>query len=164
MQKWSSCIFTWKLVEQWQTVALAWNSCVGDFVAAQKPFEYLQEAPKQTLCSFLTSDMLDIASNSVVKTSCTNSSTSVADTRQWGDSGRKVNGPILVVKKLNLVFYRILVCFCHCIFVVPMQIDQNRLNFLKINKSCITFTATMSRRRTGQNMGFHGLCHHLLYL
>ena len=59
------------------------SQSLGDFVAAQKPFVCLQEAQKQTLCSLLTSDMLDIASNSVVKTSCTNSGTSVADTRQW---------------------------------------------------------------------------------
>ena len=42
----------------------------------------LEEAPKQTLCSVLTSDMLDIASNSVLKTRCTISGTSVADTRK----------------------------------------------------------------------------------
>ena len=29
MQKWSGCIFTLKLVKQWQTLALAWNSCAG---------------------------------------------------------------------------------------------------------------------------------------
>ena len=40
-------------------------------------------APKQTLCSLSTSDMMDIASNSILKTSCTISSTSVADTRKW---------------------------------------------------------------------------------
>ena len=51
---------------------------LGDFVAAQKSFVCLQEAPKQTMCSLLTSHMLDIASNSVVKTS----GTSVADGRQ----------------------------------------------------------------------------------
>ena len=55
---------------------------LSDLVAAQKPF-VCQEAPKQTLCSFLASDMLDIASITVVKTSCTNSGTSVADTGQW---------------------------------------------------------------------------------
>ena len=37
------------------------------FFAAQKPFVCLKEAPKQTLRSLLTSDMLDIASNSVLK-------------------------------------------------------------------------------------------------
>ena len=56
---------------------------LGDFFATQKPFVCLKEAPKQTLCSLLTSDMLDIASNSVLKTSCTISDTSVADTRKW---------------------------------------------------------------------------------
>ena len=48
---------------------------LGDFFAAQKPFVCLKEAPKQTLCSLLTSDMLDIASNSMLKTSCTISGT-----------------------------------------------------------------------------------------
>ena len=48
---------------------------LGDFFAAQKPFVCLKEAPKQTLCSLLTSDMLDIASNSVLKTSFTISGT-----------------------------------------------------------------------------------------
>ena len=78
-----------------------------------------------------------------------------------GDSGRKGNGPILVAKKWNLVFYHLLVCFCHCIFGVSMQIDQNRPNFLKFTKPCPTFTASMSRRCTGQNMGFHGLCQNI---
>ena len=59
------------------------STSLGDFVAAQKHFVCLQEAPKQTLCSLLTSDMLDIASNSLVKTSCTYFSTPVADRRQW---------------------------------------------------------------------------------
>ena len=56
---------------------------LGDFFAAKKPFVCLQETPKQALCSLLSSVMLDIASNSIVKTSCTISGTSVADTRQW---------------------------------------------------------------------------------
>ena len=57
---------------------------LGDFVAAQKPFVCLKQAPKQqTLCSLLTSDMLDIASNSMLKTGWTISGTSVADTRKW---------------------------------------------------------------------------------
>ena len=43
----------------------------------------LYEAPKQTLCSLLTSDMLDMASNSMLNTSLNISSTSVADTRKW---------------------------------------------------------------------------------
>ena len=61
-----------------------WRShSLSDFVAAQKPLVCLQDALKQTLYSLLTSDMLDFASNSVVKTSSTNSRTSVADTRQW---------------------------------------------------------------------------------
>ena len=61
-----------------------WRShSLGDFFAAQKPFVGLKEAQKQTLCSLLTSDMLNIASNSVLKTSCAISGTSVADTRKW---------------------------------------------------------------------------------
>ena len=55
---------------------------LGDFFAAQKTFVSLKKAPKQTLCSLLTSDMLDIASNSMLTTSCTVSSTSVAGTRK----------------------------------------------------------------------------------
>ena len=39
----------------------------SDFFAAQKHFVCLKEAQKQTLCSLLTSDMLDIASNLVLK-------------------------------------------------------------------------------------------------
>ena len=42
-----------------------WHS-LGDFFATQKPFVCLKKDPKQTLCSLLTSDMLDIASNSVL--------------------------------------------------------------------------------------------------
>ena len=38
-----------------------------DFFAAQQPFVCLKEAPKLTLCSLLTSDMLDIANNALVK-------------------------------------------------------------------------------------------------
>ena len=58
---------------------------LGDFFATQKPFVCLKEAPKLTLCSLQlqTSDMLDIANNSVLKTSCTIYDTSVADTRKW---------------------------------------------------------------------------------
>ena len=56
---------------------------LGDFLATQKPFVCLKEAPKQTLCSLLASEMLDIASNSVLRTSCAISGTSVADTRKW---------------------------------------------------------------------------------
>ena len=37
----------------------------------QPTFVSLKEAPKQTLCSLLTSDMLDNVSNSIIKTSCT---------------------------------------------------------------------------------------------
>ena len=52
-----------------------WRShFLGVFFVAQKPFVCPQEAPKLTLCSLLTSDMLDIASNS---------GTPRADTRQW---------------------------------------------------------------------------------
>ena len=50
---------------------------------AQNSFQSLKEAPKQTLCSLLTSDMLDIASYSMLKTSCTVSGTSVARTKKW---------------------------------------------------------------------------------
>ena len=64
-------------------VAYCYAHSLGDFFATQKPFVCLKEAPKQTLCSLLTSDMLDIASNSVLKTSCTISDTSGADTRKW---------------------------------------------------------------------------------
>ena len=46
---------------------------LGDFFAVQKPFVCLQEVPKQTLCSLLTSDLLDIASNSVLKAAVSNS-------------------------------------------------------------------------------------------
>ena len=40
---------------------------LGDFFTAQKSFVCLKEALKQTLCSLLTSDMLDIARNCHVK-------------------------------------------------------------------------------------------------
>ena len=40
---------------------------LGDFFAAQKAFVCLKKAPKQTLCSLPTSDMLDITSNTHVK-------------------------------------------------------------------------------------------------
>ena len=61
-----------------------WRShSLGDFVGAQKTFVVLKKAPKQTICSLPTSDMLDIASNSMFKTSCTVSGTSEADTRKW---------------------------------------------------------------------------------
>ena len=46
-----------------------WDLNLGIFFAAQKPFVFLKEAPTQTLCSLLTSDLLDIASISVVKPS-----------------------------------------------------------------------------------------------
>ena len=49
---------------------------LGDILAAQKCFVRLNEVPRQTLCSLLTSDMLYIASNSMSKTSCTISGTS----------------------------------------------------------------------------------------
>ena len=48
---------------------------LGDFFAAQKTFVSLKKAPKQTLCSLPTSHMLDIASNSMLKSSCTISGT-----------------------------------------------------------------------------------------
>ena len=47
----------------------------GDFFAAQKTFVSLKKAPKQTLCSLPTSHMLDIASNSMLKSRCTISGT-----------------------------------------------------------------------------------------
>ena len=56
---------------------------LGDFFAAQKTFVSLNKAPKQTLCSLPVSHKLDIASNSMLKTSCTISGTSVTDTRKW---------------------------------------------------------------------------------
>ena len=56
---------------------------LGDVIAAQKPFVSLKRAPKQILCSLLNSDMLDIASNSMLKSSCTISDTSGAATRKW---------------------------------------------------------------------------------
>ena len=40
---------------------------LGDFFAAQKTFVSLKKAPKQTLCSLPTSDMLDITSNTHIK-------------------------------------------------------------------------------------------------
>ena len=40
---------------------------LGDFFAAQKTFVSLKKAPKQTLCSLPTSDMLDITSNTPFK-------------------------------------------------------------------------------------------------
>ena len=40
---------------------------LGDFVAAQKPFVCNKEAPKQTLCLLLTSEMLHFGCNSVLK-------------------------------------------------------------------------------------------------
>ena len=55
---------------------------LGAFTVAQKAFACLKKAPKQTVCSLLTSDMLDVASNSTLKTSCTISGISVADTRK----------------------------------------------------------------------------------
>ena len=63
--------------------ALGWGGgqrshSLGDFFATPKPFVCLKKAPKHTLCSLLTSDMLDIARNSILKTSCTISGTSVA--------------------------------------------------------------------------------------
>ena len=56
---------------------------LDDFFAAQKTFVSLEKAPKQALCSLPISHMLDFASNSMLKTSCTISGTSVADTRKW---------------------------------------------------------------------------------
>ena len=43
---------------------------LGNFIAAQKPFVSLKKASKQTLCSLLTSDKLDIARKSMLKTGC----------------------------------------------------------------------------------------------
>ena len=40
---------------------------LGDLFAAQKPFVCHKEAPKQTLCLLLTSEMLDFVCNSVFK-------------------------------------------------------------------------------------------------
>ena len=72
-----SCIVKGRVKKTEESVTLVM------FFATQKPFVCLQEAPKQTLCSLLTSDMLDIASNSVLKASCAISDTSVVDTRKW---------------------------------------------------------------------------------
>ena len=45
-----------------------WRSqSLGAYIYAQKLFVCLKEAPKQPLCSLLTLDMLDIASNSGLK-------------------------------------------------------------------------------------------------
>ena len=49
----------------------------GDFIAVQKPFESLKKAPKQTLFYFLTSEMLDVAHNFMVMTSCTKKVTTI---------------------------------------------------------------------------------------
>ena len=49
----------------------------SDFFAALKPFVCLKKAPKQTLLSPLTSQMLGIATNFMLKTSFTIPSTSV---------------------------------------------------------------------------------------
>ena len=55
-----------------------WRShSLDDFFAAQNVFGSLKKAPKQTLCSLPTSDMLDIANKSII------SGASVADTRKW---------------------------------------------------------------------------------
>ena len=59
---------------------------LGEFVAAEKPFVNLKEAPKQTLCSLLTSDMLDMASISMFKISCTISGASVGVSRTQGNT------------------------------------------------------------------------------
>ena len=64
------------------------------FFTAPKPFVSLQETPKLTFYLLLASDMLDIASNSMLKTSCTVSCTSVAGTR-------KVQGFALKMQKKN---------------------------------------------------------------
>ena len=49
-----------------------WRShSLGDFFAAQKSFGSFKKALQQTLCSLRTSHMLDIASNSMLKNSCT---------------------------------------------------------------------------------------------
>ena len=72
-----------KKTEESVTFSALGSHSLGDFFAAQKTFVSLKKAPKQTLCSVPTSDMLDIASNSMLQTSCTISSTSVADTMKW---------------------------------------------------------------------------------
>ena len=59
------------------------RSHLGDLLADQKASVSLKVAPKQTLCSLPTLDMLHIASNSMLKTTCTVFSTSVAGTRKW---------------------------------------------------------------------------------
>ena len=64
-------------------VVVGGHTSICDFFTAQKLFISLKEVPKQALCSLLTSDMLDIASNSTLKPSCIVSGTSVAGTRKW---------------------------------------------------------------------------------
>ena len=59
------------------------HTSLGDFFITQKPLVSLQGAKNQTLYSLLTSDMLDIPSNSIIKSSCTLSGTSGAGTRKW---------------------------------------------------------------------------------
>ena len=52
---------------------------LGDFVASHTTFVSIKKSPKQTLCSLPAPHMPDIASNFILKTSCTISGTSVAE-------------------------------------------------------------------------------------
>ena len=64
-------------------VAVQRQLSLGDFFWMLKsPCYVLKEVPKQNLCSLLASNMLDIASISMLKTSCTIYCISVADTRK----------------------------------------------------------------------------------
>ena len=89
-----------KIDSRWQSyVHDILQGLLGDCFASQKPFVWL----KESLCSLLTSDMLDIASNSLLKTSCTISGTSVADIRKWWQASLKKNKKkLLLVKAQNM--------------------------------------------------------------
>ena len=63
-------------------VSNIFHHSLSDFFGNSKTLCKSKKTPKQTLCSLLTSDMLHIASNCVLKTSCAISDTSVADTRK----------------------------------------------------------------------------------
>ena len=67
----------------WGWAAIGGHTSLCIYVTAQKPFVSLKKAQQQTLCSLLTSDMLDIASKFMLNTSCTDSGTSVACKRKW---------------------------------------------------------------------------------
>ena len=72
--------------EGWGAAGGGGHTSIGDFVTTQNHFVSLMEAPKLTLCSLPTSDMLDFASNYMLKTSHIVSGTSVAGTRIWSQA------------------------------------------------------------------------------